>query len=193
MSISTRIGLGTAAVLCAAAASNAAIFVYQTNLSGPQEAPPNASPGTGSATLTWDDVANTMELNFTFTGLTGNTTACHIHGPTAVPGAGTAGVMTTTPSFPSFPNGVTSGSYSRIFDLTLASSFNPSFVSANGGSVANARGAMKAAIDGGRAYLNLHTSTFGGGEIRGFFALVPTPGTGAMLGLAGLVAMRRRR
>lgn len=193
MSMQKRIGLVAAAVLCAAGAANAAIFVYETNMSGPAESPPNGSPGTGFATLTWDTVLNTMRLQATFTGLTGTTTASHIHAATAAAGTGTAGVATQTPSFVGFPLGVTTGSYDATFDLTLSGSFNPSYVTNNGGTPATAAAALKAAIDAGKAYLNIHSSTFGGGEIRGFWVLVPTPGSGAMLGVAGLVALRRRR
>ena len=53
------------AVLCgvgglafAASVSNAAIIVYTTTMNGANEAPPNGSPGTGSATLTFDTTLN---------------------------------------------------------------------------------------------------------------------------------------
>ncbi|HRH80957.1 MAG TPA: hypothetical protein PLW81_07915 [Thiobacillaceae bacterium] len=36
-------------------------------------------------------------------------------------------------NFPGFPLGVTSCSYNPLFNLTLASSFNPAFVTNNGG------------------------------------------------------------
>ena len=92
----------------------------------------------------------------------------HIHCCTAVAGTSTVGVATQTPSFSGFPLGVTSGTYSRTFDLTLASSFNPSFVTANGSSVAAAEAALVAGIANGKAYLNIHSSFAAGGEIRGF-------------------------
>ena len=44
----------------------------------------------------------------------------------------------------------------------------------------------------GLSYINFHTVQFGGGEIRGQL-LVPEPGTLALLGLAGIAAVRRRR
>jgi hypothetical protein len=40
-------------------------------------------------------------------------------------------------------------------------------------------------------YVNIHSSIFPGGEIRG--QVVPTPGALALLGLGGLIAARRRR
>lgn len=44
-----------------------------------------------------------------------------------------------------------------------------------------------------RAYINFHTQQFGGGEIRGNIAVVPEPSAVALLGAAGLLALRRRR
>lgn len=169
--------------------STAATFVYTATMSGPDEAPPNSSPGTGFATLTYDDVARTMRLQGDFTGLTGVTTMAHIHAPTPLPRIGTAGVATTTPSLAGFPLGVTSGVFDTTLDMTLASSYNPTFVTANGGTTATAEVALFSAVAQGRAYFNIHSRTFPGGEIRGFFlAPVPEPATWAMLVLGfGLV------
>jgi hypothetical protein len=46
----------------------AQITVYTATLSGPAEAPPNASPGTGSATITINATLNTMRVQCTFSG-----------------------------------------------------------------------------------------------------------------------------
>lgn len=193
MKLKTRFGFVAGAVLTAAGAASADIFVYSLNLSGLNEAPPNASPGIGSGTVTWDTTAFTMTVDVSFSGLVGTTTAAHIHGPTAAAGTGTAGVATTTPSFVGFPLGVTSGVHQQVYDMNLSSSYNPSFITNNGGTPASAGLALKAAFDAGRAYYNVHTSAFGGGEIRGFLALVPAPGATSIAGLMGLVALRRRR
>ena len=173
---SPRLPLAALAVigLLAAAPARAAIITYVGTLSGVAESPPNASPGTGSTTVTVDDVALTMRVQANFSGLIGTTTAAHIHGPTAVAGTGTAGVMTTTPTFAGFPGGVSSGSYDNTLDLTQASSFNPSFVSAQGG-VANARATLLSALAAGKAYLNIHSNAFPGGEIRAFLIDAATP------------------
>jgi hypothetical protein len=164
----TAIGAGSAA--------HATVFNYIAFLDGPSESPPVLSTGIGSGEVTIDDVALTMRLQASFTGLTGNTTASHIHGATAVAGAGIAGVATTTPTFPGFPLGVKSGVYDVTFDMTLATSYNASFITANGGTVASARAALFAAIAAGKAYLNIHSTFAGGGEIRGFLLpFSPTP------------------
>ncbi len=169
--------------------------VFVANLSGPAESPPNASPGTGFARITYDSVAHTLHVQVTFSGLTSGTTASHIHSATAIPGSGTAGVATTLPFFAGFPIGVTSGTYDNTLDLTMLSSFNPAFVTGNGGTAASAEAALAFGLFNDRAYLNIHTTNFPGGEIRGF--LVPTPEPATMLllgtGLAGFALKVRRR
>jgi len=160
---------------CSVMSVQATVFNYVVALDGQSEFPPNASSGTGVGTVSYDNVAHTLQLQVAFSGLTGNTTASHIHAPTAFPFnlTNNAGVATTTPTFAGFPAGVTSGTYSNTLDLTLASSYNPNFVTANGGTPSSAEAALAAAIAQGRAYWNIHSSAFSGGEIRGF--LVPEP------------------
>jgi len=155
--------------------------VYYATLTGPNEFPANTSPGTGKAVVTID--GNLMRVQVTFSGLVPQTsagapsatTASDIHAPTPVPLSltSTAGVATTTPTFTGFPLGVREGSYDHTFDMTLASSYNPAYITANGGTPASAFTALKAAISAGRSYLNIHSNAFPGGEIRGF--LLPCP------------------
>src|SRR3954463_6094452 len=86
--------------------------VYIASLSGPNENPPNASPGTGFAMVTLELATHTFTVNVNFTGLTGTTTASHIHAPITT-GGGTAAVATQIPTFAGFPLGVTSGNYAN--------------------------------------------------------------------------------
>ena len=159
---------------------------YKVVLTGPAEAPPNASPGQGVGLVTFDLDLATMRVQVSFADLTGNVTASHIHCCTASPGSATAGVATQLPSFVGFPHGGTSGSYDHTFDLTVASSYNPAFVTAQG-SISGAMNALLAGALAGTAYLNIHTETFRAGEIRGFLQPVPEPSTWALMAL-GLVA-----
>ncbi len=146
----------------------AQVKIYTASLSGPAEAPPNTSPGTGTATVTINTVTNTMRVQCTFSGLTGNTINAHIHAATSVANTGNVGVATQTPSFSGFPSGVKAGTYDRVFDMTSPSSYNAAYVTLNGGTPTNAFTALIAALDAEKAYLNIHTTLFAGGEIRGF-------------------------
>ena len=155
----------TIIVLLTAATANAAPQVLTATLTGAQENPATGSAGTGSALVTLDTVANTITISVSFSGLTGTTTASHIH--CCAPVGVNAGVATTTPFFPGFPIGVNSGTYLQTFNLNLASTYNPAFVTANGGTVAGARAVLVAGLLGGQTYLNIHTNVNPGGEIRG--------------------------
>ena len=195
MKLSTLLaGCVLAAVVAMPAAAQKS--VYTAVLNGPSESTANASPGTGSATVTIDSNLSTMRIQESFSGLLAGVTASHIHCCTMIPGTGTVGVATTTPTFLDFPSGVAAGNYDHTFDMTLASSYNAPFVTANGG----INGAFLALITGlneGNAYANIHTNLFPSGEISGFLhaAPVPEPETYAMLlaGLAIISAMARRR
>lgn len=174
--------------------AEAAVLRYSTTMDGPSEAPPNASPGTGFASLTYDDVARTLRVQASFSGLLGTTTAAHIHGPTAAPFAGTAAVATQTPSFVGFPLGVTSGTFDALYDLSLVSSYSAGFLSGFAGDTALAEAALMGAVAEGKAYFNVHSTSFAGGEIRGFFVLAPDAGaTGTLLLLASACGFLFRR
>jgi hypothetical protein len=192
----TPLILAAAAALALTGPARADNTLYLTTLSGAAEAPPNASPGTGTARITIDDTAMTMRVEASFASLLEGTTAAHIHCCTALPGEGLAGVATMTPTFAGFPTGVTAGSYDQTFDMTLASSWNAAFITGHGGTTASAFVDLVAGLDSGSAYFNIHSSTVPSGEIRGFLiTVVPEPETYALM-LAGIgivaVAVRRR-
>jgi CHRD domain/PEP-CTERM motif len=187
----------TAGLLLATIAAPAAAVdsVFKAELNGPSESPPNDSHGMGTATITINQ--GTMHVHESFSGLSTGNTASHIHCCTTDPGIGTAGVATTIPTFTDFPSGVTAGTYDHTFDMLNASSYNPAFISGHGGTTAGAFAALLAGLNEGRAYANIHTTTFPLGEIRGFPAPIPEPETYAMfvagLGAMGALIRRRRR
>jgi hypothetical protein len=173
----------------------AAILIYDASLNGATEIPGTGSPGTGFATITIDTIADTMNVQESFSGLEAGTTASHIHCCAVQPA--TVGVATTVPTFPNFPLGVTSGTYDDTLDMTSLASYNPAFVTANGGTVPSAFAVLLAGLNDGEAYINIHTTMFPTGEIRGILELTPLPTALPLamtgLGLLGLLSWRRKR
>lgn len=172
-------------------------ITYTASLSGASESPPVSSPGSGFTTVVYDPDLNQLTVDVSFTGLNGTVTVAHIHCCTGLPLTGNAGVATAVPSFPGFPGGGTSGTYTHIFDLMDPSSFNPAFVTSSGGTAAGAEAALAAGLAAHTAYLNIHTSFAGSGEIRGFLQAVPeldaTSGPAALALLGGVLALARER
>ena len=149
--------------------TSAAIIPLEANIDGAQA---NAglgtgSPGTGSATMTLDDVTNLFSWDISWSGLTGTETVMHFHGP-ALP-TQNAGVQVDF--------GAISGTASPSIGSTIIS------------------GAQSADLLAGLWYINIHTTDFPGGEIRGQVSAVPIPAAAWLFvsGLLGLVGMARRK
>ena len=185
------------ALLLAVPAVHATPIHFAVTLSGANEVPPVSPAGTGQALVTLDPQAQTLQLNIVFSGLTSNTTMAHIHCclPNGFQSGVNVGVATLVPAFTGFPLGVTSGNYSSpVFDLTQSSSYNPAFVTAQGG-LAQAEAAFINGVLTGRVYLNIHTVNNPGGETRGFLFATPEPASLLLLGLGlfGLSVIEYRR
>ena len=160
----------TAGALLLAAASlpaHAATSTFIASLSSLGEPVPT-STATGFATVTFDDVLNTVSVQMSFAGLANSSPFGHIHCCTAAAGTGSAGVSLGFNPLPA----ATSGLYTDSFALASAA-FNT----------------LLTGVSAGKAYVNIHTpGTYAAGEIRGFLAPIPEPETYALM-LAGLGAV----
>lgn len=176
----------TVLAICAGLSSSSFATVFYANLSGSQEVPVRATPATGFGIA--DLNGNILSVTITFSGLTTPNAAAHIH--CCVP-IGTNGPVAIDFVDAGFPTGVTSGTYSQTFDLSVLTTYTTGFRTANGGTIASVQAAFLAGLNSGRTYFNIHTSQFPGGEIRG---QIPEPATLGLLGLgiAGLGIARRR-
>jgi hypothetical protein len=162
-------------------------------LNGAQENPPVATTGSGTGTAFYNP--NTMELSVdvNFSNLIAGTTNAHIHCCSTSVGTNAGVAIHFVPN--GFPLGVTSGSFSHTYDLSLASSFDAGDLAASGGTAQLARDRLLAAMRTGVAnnsnvaYFNIHTSFRPGGEIRGnIIPTIPEPAS-ALLLLSGMVAV----
>ncbi len=148
MRLRHSIALAAAAVVVLGAASARADTGFSVTLDPLQEVPPNPlSYGHGSGTIIVNNAQTQATINIFFADLTTPRNASHIHGPAPV--GVNAGVLVALPG-----PAATFGTLSGVVAVT------PTIV-----------GHMLA----GNTYVNIHTSTYPGGEIRGQVMLDATP------------------
>lgn len=189
----TKTLIALAAVAAFATSAQAHLTIYE----GTFVAEVPGATGTGTLRMEYDEDDHSLFIDADWSGLSGITTTAHIHCCTAVANTGTAGVaLATNGVLPGFPLGISAGSYTRTIDLSLTTSYGGSFLNGSGGTAAGAEARLISNLTSGKAYFNIHSSTFQGGEIRAFVTVVPEPQTYALMfaGLAslGLLAQRRR-
>jgi hypothetical protein len=130
-------------ILFSSVLSIAQIYNVTSTISGANEVPPNASAGTGTLTGTYDANTNMIMLNATYSNLSAGLSAAHLH---QAPAGSNGGVIVNlSPS-----TGATSGTILGTFPVPNAN---------------------ESALIAGDFYINLHTSAFPGGEIRGQLTL----------------------
>jgi hypothetical protein len=81
-----RISLLMASVaigLAVAPAAYAESIAFKAELKGSEEVPPNDSAGTGTVAATFDTESKAFVWTIEYSGLTGDATAAHFHGPAA--------------------------------------------------------------------------------------------------------------
>ena len=139
--------------------------IFKAQMTGGAEVPPVATTGSGTVVVALNSTTHDMTIKSIFDGLVSNTAIAHIHCCVAHPGA--AGVATTIPSFVGFPTGLRSGTFNNVYNMLLAGTWNPAFITANGGTPAGAEARFVSGMNAGQSYFNIHTVMFGGGEIRG--------------------------
>ncbi len=144
----------------------AQIWYFNDPLSGAQEVPPNNSPATGYASGTYDQSTRTLRIMVHAHGFEGNLTMGHIH----------RGAMGT--------NGPV------VFNLNNTSGDPRMWTSDNTFTLTEAQ---EADFLSGLWYVNLHTTVYPGGEIRGQLNPVPEPNTLLALGLGTMGLLLRRR
>ena len=176
-----RTAIAAAVLLVVPMASQAATFEFNANLNGAAQVPAVAAPGTGVASLFYDDLgtASTLDDVYSFLLLAINLSAApiayHIH-TGAVGANGPVVVSLDAAPFSSFSIGGT--------------------LSVSGSGVPTPYAGFLADLNATNTYVNIHTPSFPSGEIRGqLIPAIPEPSTYAMLGLGlgmmGLFARHR--
>jgi hypothetical protein len=135
--IAALTGACTFAIIGVASAALAETVNLKARLKGAEEVPPNTTPGTGTVQATYDTGTKRLSYTVNYSGLTGNATMAHFHGP-AEAGKNAPVIVPVKDSVASPIKG----------DATLTD-------------------AQAAELLAGKWYFNVHTEANKPGEIRG--------------------------
>jgi len=130
----------TAGVAAWAVAANAAPETFKVALSGAQQVPAVETPGKGTADLTYDPATRMLTWSISYEGLSAPATMAHFHGPAA---EGKNGPVT----------------------IWLSKKGSPVASPIKGEATLTPEQAAQ--FTAGEWYINVHTQTHPGGEIRG--------------------------
>lgn len=166
-------GINTLCVACGLIGSLAPALAsadsLKASLSGYASVPALSSTGTGRFTAEIDSMNNVITYQLTYSGLEGTASQVHIHfAQTGVNGGISAFLCSNLPSPPAGTPAcpVTAGTVTGI--LQASSVVGPSAQGIAPGEFAK----LVAALRAGVTYVNIHTSKFGPGELRGQIKVV---------------------
>ena len=161
-------GINTLCVACGLIGSLAPALAsadsLKATLSGYASVPALSSTGSGRFIAEIDAVNNVITYQLTYSGLEGNALQAHIHvAQTGVNGGVSAFLCSNLPSPPAGTPAcpVTAGTVTGI--IQASSVVGPSAQGIAPGEFAK----LVAALRAGVTYVNIHTSKFGPGELRG--------------------------
>jgi hypothetical protein len=126
-----------AAMVATAPVALAETVTLKANLTASEASPPNDSKGTGTLQATYDAASKQLSYTVNYSGLSGNATAAHFHGP-ADPGKNAGVVVPVQGSVASPIKGTAALTDAQAADLMA-----------------------------GKWYFNVHTEAHKPGEIRG--------------------------
>jgi hypothetical protein len=133
----TFAGLSVAALLAVTSVASGETITFKASLKSAEEVPPNDSRGSGTLEATYDTASKQLSYTASYSGLTGNATMAHFHGP-AEPGKNAPVLVPVQGNVASPIKGTATLTDAQASDLIS-----------------------------GKMYFNIHTEANKGGEIRG--------------------------
>ena len=115
------------------------MYTLSGSASGAKEIPANTSTGTATISGTYNKASNSLSYTINWTGLTGNVSVAHFHGPAS-------GTETASP----------------MLDITIGTNGTSGTVS----STVTVTDAFENALLDGKIYYNLHSALYPNGEVR---------------------------